>query len=435
MLYGSIDGVNGKDPDLSKNAAIYPDQSSGVSKETGDDHMVCTCATSTMRIRTDSLLLNPTLCSHKKMTDENETTSQVLFHGSSAHTVEESKQPAVISTISGEESRIFSTFVSLSINRADLNGSIMPLQSPLRKIKTEDDRRGVTPISKGIETLPHFFDCLPDSSFYPFFAESVDEHRYFPSPQSKDEEASMFNKTPSKSQASSKDCDMISTMLSPLPYLVPKVPTPSLLKGKFDNDVGISTAKRQGKSLERLLEYKNKKMKSSKGTKKTLPIKKSMSHPRRASNSDDDEDYDESDKENQCVQTKPLHAKATRCVPVMNETSINVTNSIRNIEHYHPSDDVVALLAPAKATDVTFPVIDRCKCTKSRCLKLYCDCFQAGQICTSSCDCISCENTKNHSKPGGLRFLAIESLLLRRPDAFEHRPKKAGEGCKCKKNR
>jgi len=33
-----------------------------------------------------------------------------------------------------------------------------------------------------------------------------------------------------------------------------------------------------------------------------------------------------------------------------------------------------------------------CKCTKSNCRKNYCECRKAGKFCDSSCRCLSCEN-------------------------------------------
>ena len=38
----------------------------------------------------------------------------------------------------------------------------------------------------------------------------------------------------------------------------------------------------------------------------------------------------------------------------------------------------------------------KCNCKKSRCLKLYCDCFAAGQYCKHSCSCQSCMNTADN---------------------------------------
>jgi hypothetical protein len=37
-----------------------------------------------------------------------------------------------------------------------------------------------------------------------------------------------------------------------------------------------------------------------------------------------------------------------------------------------------------------------CNCKKSKCLKLYCECFIAGKVCGPDCNCNGCENTCNH---------------------------------------
>lgn len=76
-----------------------------------------------------------------------------------------------------------------------------------------------------------------------------------------------------------------------------------------------------------------------------------------------------------------------------------------------------------------------CKCSKSKCLKLYCDCFQAGKVCHEYCRCRDCKNTEANSGPEGIRTKTMESILARRPDAFDVRIKKSGQGCSCKKNR
>eukprot|EP00300_Choanocystis_sp_HF-7_P012914 c18084_g1_i4.p1 GENE.c18084_g1_i4~~c18084_g1_i4.p1 ORF type:complete len:335 (+),score=47.56 c18084_g1_i4:54-1058(+) len=38
----------------------------------------------------------------------------------------------------------------------------------------------------------------------------------------------------------------------------------------------------------------------------------------------------------------------------------------------------------------------RCNCKRSRCIKLYCECFAAEQLCTSQCKCHQCLNTHDH---------------------------------------
>jgi len=78
-----------------------------------------------------------------------------------------------------------------------------------------------------------------------------------------------------------------------------------------------------------------------------------------------------------------------------------------------------------------------CICKRSRCLKLYCKCFQTGNFCDSIlCKCKDCRNTNEFGGPKGERTKIIRSIQSRRPDAFSIRPiKKSGEGCACKKNR
>ncbi|XP_026221942.1 protein lin-54 homolog isoform X2 [Anabas testudineus] len=80
-----------------------------------------------------------------------------------------------------------------------------------------------------------------------------------------------------------------------------------------------------------------------------------------------------------------------------------------------------------------------CHCTRSLCLKLYCECFANGVMC-SNCDCSNCHNNAEHEVK---RHKAIKSCLGRNPDAF--RPKIAGrksgevkgwhnKGCNCKRS-
>lgn len=84
-----------------------------------------------------------------------------------------------------------------------------------------------------------------------------------------------------------------------------------------------------------------------------------------------------------------------------------------------------------------------CNCTKSQCLKLYCECFANGEFC-SDCNCKDCHNNLNYESE---RSRAIKSSLDRNPHAFK--PKigvsaKVGraadlerlhqKGCHCKKS-
>ncbi|XP_073961777.1 uncharacterized protein [Choristoneura fumiferana] len=82
-----------------------------------------------------------------------------------------------------------------------------------------------------------------------------------------------------------------------------------------------------------------------------------------------------------------------------------------------------------------------CNCTKSQCLKLYCDCFANGEFC-NRCNCNNCHNNLENEE---LRQKAIRGCLDRNPNAF--RPKigksKSGgpeivrrhnKGCNCKRS-
>ncbi|KAK2838313.1 hypothetical protein Q7C36_013127 [Tachysurus vachellii] len=78
-----------------------------------------------------------------------------------------------------------------------------------------------------------------------------------------------------------------------------------------------------------------------------------------------------------------------------------------------------------------------CHCTKSQCLKLYCDCFANGEIC-SECSCINCCNNMEHATE---RHRAIMICLDRNPDAFHSKINSSIEGvmkrshtrgCNCK---
>ncbi|KAK6747049.1 hypothetical protein RB195_000346 [Necator americanus] len=81
-----------------------------------------------------------------------------------------------------------------------------------------------------------------------------------------------------------------------------------------------------------------------------------------------------------------------------------------------------------------------CNCTKSMCLKLYCDCFANGEFCLD-CNCKDCHNNLEHDAD---RSKAIKQSLERNPNAFK--PKigvKSGKmdaerlhqkGCHCKKS-
>lgn len=73
--------------------------------------------------------------------------------------------------------------------------------------------------------------------------------------------------------------------------------------------------------------------------------------------------------------------------------------------------------APSPIISNEVPKRKPCNCTKSQCLKLYCDCFANGEFC-SGCNCTNCFNSLSKEKE---RQKAISQCLERNPEAF--RPK------------
>ncbi|CAH1714236.1 protein lin-54 homolog [Aphis gossypii] len=79
-----------------------------------------------------------------------------------------------------------------------------------------------------------------------------------------------------------------------------------------------------------------------------------------------------------------------------------------------------------------------CNCTRSQCLKLYCDCFANGEFCYQ-CNCNSCYNNMEHEED---RAQAIRSVLDRNPNAFRPKIKsfvgqaerQHTKGCNCKRS-
>eukprot|EP00826_Nyctotherus_ovalis_P061617 TRINITY_DN8787_c0_g1_i3.p1 TRINITY_DN8787_c0_g1~~TRINITY_DN8787_c0_g1_i3.p1 ORF type:complete len:233 (+),score=39.97 TRINITY_DN8787_c0_g1_i3:69-767(+) len=83
-----------------------------------------------------------------------------------------------------------------------------------------------------------------------------------------------------------------------------------------------------------------------------------------------------------------------------------------------------------------------CKCKKSKCLKLYCECFAAGENC-EGCNCVGCHNLPEHDDE---RRKAISQIAKKNPTGFRRRTGltkglervgknfDAGTGCNCTKS-
>jgi hypothetical protein len=78
------------------------------------------------------------------------------------------------------------------------------------------------------------------------------------------------------------------------------------------------------------------------------------------------------------------------------------------------------------------PLLVSCNCRKSKCLKLYCDCFSTLSFCDSSvCNCVDCANNIKNS---ALRDEAIRTTKDRNSFAFQTKIESKGHttGCHCK---
>lgn len=80
----------------------------------------------------------------------------------------------------------------------------------------------------------------------------------------------------------------------------------------------------------------------------------------------------------------------------------------------------------------------KCNCKKTKCLRLYCDCFSKGRVCTEDCNCQNCDNLEEKSE---IRSKIMKATRERNPLAFRPKIKSYensnaklhSRGCICKK--
>ena len=85
-----------------------------------------------------------------------------------------------------------------------------------------------------------------------------------------------------------------------------------------------------------------------------------------------------------------------------------------------------------------------CKCVKSKCLKLYCECYRQGITCNHDCVCIDCKNTKEYASRTPKKREEDEATSMEEPEVIEasnmSRARVKGawtkeDGCACKNSR
>ena len=96
----------------------------------------------------------------------------------------------------------------------------------------------------------------------------------------------------------------------------------------------------------------------------------------------------------------------------------------------HVSFDLKSKLKPVA-------VSKGCNCSKSKCLKLYCECFAKGIHCTEECQCSNCCNLAGNED---LIEASKADILKRDPMAFVKKLDTSTEnlkhrkGCNCKRS-
>ncbi|KAL3815733.1 hypothetical protein ACHAXA_004935 [Cyclostephanos tholiformis] len=96
--------------------------------------------------------------------------------------------------------------------------------------------------------------------------------------------------------------------------------------------------------------------------------------------------------------------------PIIATEANGITNR-RVVPPPHPTASVMTRTTSTTATT-------SCTCQKSRCLKLYCQCFSSSVTCGPNCRCHDCSNTESNVEG---RRRAIKAIVTRNPGAF--RPK------------
>ncbi|CAD8164857.1 unnamed protein product [Paramecium pentaurelia] len=74
-----------------------------------------------------------------------------------------------------------------------------------------------------------------------------------------------------------------------------------------------------------------------------------------------------------------------------------------------------------------------CQCQKTKCLKLYCQCFHDGKCCGQQCGCNGCKNSLNDHLE---RNKAIVKIIHKYKDEYKQKLSgDKGQGCCCKKSK
>lgn len=111
-----------------------------------------------------------------------------------------------------------------------------------------------------------------------------------------------------------------------------------------------------------------------------------------------------------------LEEATRRCGPLDDELQALVFGE-ENIVAPPPAKNQILKSAPMDPEKMN----KQCRCLKSKCLKLYCECFAANVFCGSACKCTNCHNNEEHEDT--TRKAAMAQKLEKRPEAFDGKVK------------
>ena len=121
---------------------------------------------------------------------------------------------------------------------------------------------------------------------------------------------------------------------------------------------------------------------------------------------------------------------------------LNVTTASRQIHSHSVNGSTVQVKKePIESSGGDASKRKPCNCSKSQCLKLYCDCFANGEFC-KNCNCSNCFNNLDHEED---REKAIRQCLERNPVAFHPKigkgkmtgdltERRHRKGCNCRRS-
>ncbi len=97
----------------------------------------------------------------------------------------------------------------------------------------------------------------------------------------------------------------------------------------------------------------------------------------------------------------------------------NSMSSHRQQSRTGPMSIISSAQTPAHESNGLLQRTKSCKCLKTRCLKLYCECFSSGLLCTESCDCEhNCQNNHDTEENIETRNAKIVKIVKENPRAF-----------------